>query len=115
MPFGTVRSRISKVPLTLTAGAALVVAVLIAAVVAAAAATGRDSARRPRGLRPGRAQRVRQQAAAPVGGVLVRARSRWIGGGFDFVGGYFFAVSREPPAEAPSCARCAVARRRPSR
>lgn len=76
-----------KVPLTWTAGIALVVAA-----VAAAAFLLSDRRERFQSEAYGVTRRVTDAVATPVGGVL-SAPGRWVGVGAKTVGGYFFAVS----------------------
>jgi rod shape-determining protein MreC len=75
-----------KVPLTFTASAAVVVAILVAAFLLLH--DRRDSL----GPQAWGSARERFDAAAAPAGVVVSSPVRWIGGGFDFVNDYFFAV-----------------------
>lgn len=76
-----------KVPLTWTAGVALVVAAVVAA-----ALLMTDRRERFQSEAYGVTRKVTDAVATPVGGVL-SAPGRWVGLGAKTVGGYFFAVS----------------------
>lgn len=83
-----------KVPLTWTAGVALVVAAVVAAALLLS-----DRRERFQAEAYGVTRQVTDAVAAPVGGVL-SAPGRWIGLGAKAVGGYFFAVSENRKLKA---------------